>query len=160
MGDFKEIKGFDFYKINKHGVVMRYNKPLKHYLKSGYPFVILCINNKPHNKYIHRLIAENFIPNPDNKPFVNHKNFNPLDYSIENLEWVTQKENIHHSLSAGRYKIGENAYQTRLSKNDIIAIRKEYSEGGCNQTQLGLKYGVVQTTISCIVKRKSFKSID
>ena len=57
---------------------------------------------KEKSTYLHRLIAEAFIPNPENKPCVNHKDCNPLNNNANNLEWVTQKENIHHSIKRGR----------------------------------------------------------
>jgi len=62
--------------------------------KSGY-MRVMCrnINNKRKDLYIHRLVAENFIDNPENKPCVNHKNCHRDDNRAENLEWVTYKEN-------------------------------------------------------------------
>lgn len=54
-------------------------------------------------KYIHRLVAEAFIPNPKNKPNVNHIDFNVKNNSVKNLEWCTQSENILHTMRAGRY---------------------------------------------------------
>lgn len=67
----------------------------------SYPYVSLWCKQVGKNKMIHRLIAEAFIPNPENKPQVNHKNGNKFDYRIENLEWVTISENAIHAFATG-----------------------------------------------------------
>lgn len=68
---------------------------------SGYLSLVLIsvIEGVPKKvcKYVHRLVAETYIPNPDNKPFVNHKNGIKTDNSVKNLEWVTQSENDLHA---------------------------------------------------------------
>ena len=77
---------------------------LKHqYLKKGYPVVKVsgkCLR-------VHRLIAEAFIPNPLNLPFVNHKDGNKINNSVDNLEWCTQKQNVHHALRTGLHPLEE-----------------------------------------------------
>lgn len=59
-------------------------------------------NGKSKKHYVHRLVAKVFIPNPENKPIVNHKDCNTKNNSIENLEWCTQSENIQYSYDLGR----------------------------------------------------------
>lgn len=70
----------------------------------GYKCVHFWINGKMSGAQLHRLIAEAFIPNPDNKPEVNHIDGNPLNNSIENLEWVTHAENIQHAYRNNLFK--------------------------------------------------------
>jgi len=65
--------------------------------RAGYYTVRIYKEGKSHTKYLHRLIAEAFIPNPDNKPEVNHKDGNKLNNSVDNLEWVTHAENMQHA---------------------------------------------------------------
>lgn len=66
---------------------------------SGYQTVQLCRDSKPVECRVHRLIALTFISNPHNKPQVNHKNKNRQDNRVENLEWVTNRENGTHRYS-------------------------------------------------------------
>lgn len=70
---------------------------------NGYPMVSLAKGSIV-NVFVHRLLAEAFIPNPENKPQVNHKDSNKTNYSIENLEWVTNKENAQHHARSSHFK--------------------------------------------------------
>lgn len=86
----------DVYSRDLHGYSGRIKK-LKPEYKRGYTSVTLCYNGKHIHKQIHRLVAEAFLSNPENKPQVNHKNGIRDDNCVENLEFVTRSENIRHS---------------------------------------------------------------
>lgn len=91
---WKEIPNFENYEISTKGNI-RYksNKKEKHksYCRDRY---MVSLNGK--SLYIHRLVAQTFIPNPENYDIVNHIDENPLNNNIENLEWCTHKDNINH----------------------------------------------------------------
>lgn len=92
----KVIKGFDNYTISHNGVVRNKNtmNTKKPYINkdNNYLYVDLWKNNKSYKKPIHRLLAEAFIPNPDNKPTVDHKDGNRQNNSLSNLRWATYSE--------------------------------------------------------------------
>ena len=95
---WKDIKGYEgLYQISSHGRVkslFRYKKILKPALQTkGYFYVSLCKPNK--NFTIHRLVAEAFIPNPDNLPCVNHKDEDKTNNHVDNLEWCTYEYNLN-----------------------------------------------------------------
>ena len=71
--------------------------------RNGYARVYMrnSVTNKRVDRYIHRLVAEAFIPNPDNKPCVNHKDCNRTNNDVSNLEWVTHAENNTQSIKLG-----------------------------------------------------------
>lgn len=69
----------------------------------GYRSAHLYIDGKDYQTPVHRLVAKAFIPNPDSKPQVNHIDANKLNNNVENLEWVTNKENSHHAVSHGLF---------------------------------------------------------
>lgn len=94
------INNYDNYEIDTNGNIYSksYGKYLKPYSNGrGYMMVRLVNNDGKKPFKIHRLIALQFIPNIDNKKFVNHKNGIKNDNRIENLEWVTHSENIKHA---------------------------------------------------------------
>ena len=70
--------------------------------KTGYCDIAIRINGKRKKFYIHRLVAEAFIPNPNNYNIVNHKDENPNNNHVDNLEWCTQSYNIKHGTSINR----------------------------------------------------------
>lgn len=78
--------------------------------------VKLWKNKKMTTHLVSRLIAQTFIPNPENKGYVNHKNGNPLDNSVENLEWVTRSENMRHAFKNGLLQTSKKV--TLVSKTD------------------------------------------
>lgn len=84
--------------VKKNGAIMETETcQLKAANCKGYLFVALSINDKQKLFQIHRLVANAFILNPENKPEVNHKDLNPRNNSISNLEWVTSSENKMYS---------------------------------------------------------------
>lgn len=100
----KEIKNYPGYFVSKNGEVWSSFK--KKYLKQhecfyGYKSVSIKVNKKTKILKIHRLIAIHFIPNPENKPCVNHIDGNKINNSIDNLEWCTYKENSKHAWQTG-----------------------------------------------------------
>ena len=82
----------------------------------GYKQVSLWKNNKNTLYYVHRLVAEAFIPNPDSKPEVNHIDGNRCNNLVENLEWVTSSENSYHASETGLriYTNRLTCYQWRI----------------------------------------------
>jgi hypothetical protein len=96
-----------FYAISESGLILN--------LKSGHPLspsgarylgsVVMLKNGGRKTVYVHRLLAMAFIPNPHNKPCVNHIDEDKHNNSLSNLEWVTQKENVNHGTSLARQSL-------------------------------------------------------
>lgn len=96
--EWRDVPDFDMYEVNAEGQVRRKAQILKPgSIPSGHLTVALCRGKgKPKSMYVHRLVAQAFLDNPDSKPLVNHKNGNPKDNRITNLEWATYSENVAH----------------------------------------------------------------
>lgn len=108
---WKDIKGYEgLYQVSNLGRVkrlkgkyMKSDKLLKQVtLDSGYIAVGLCKHNKAKNFRVHRLVAEAFIPNPEEKPQVNHINEDKTNNMVSNLEWMTAKENNNYGTRTQR----------------------------------------------------------
>lgn len=119
------------YSVDEEGKVKNdiTNKELSPRTQQGYKHVTIYINKKPKSCRIHRLVATAFIPNLENKPYVNHLNGIRSDNRVENLEWVTPSENTQHAVDTGLFKPTREKQVIQYSLNgDKIAIYRSISE--------------------------------
>ena len=121
METWKDIPGYEgCYQVSNTGLVKSLERRVPHGYsgtqffreriltsntrKDGYQYVFLSKNCVQTRFYIHRLVGMMFIPNPNNYPSINHKDGNPSNNVVENLEWCTQGYNIHHAIKVlGKY---------------------------------------------------------
>ena len=127
---WKDIKDYEgLYQVSNLGRVKSLNyrhtgkerilKPGK--AINGYLFVILCKDGKKDIFRVHRMVAETFIPNPENKPEVNHKSENKTDNRVENIEWIWHKDNCNHGTRNER--VSKKLTNGKLSK-PILQLTK------------------------------------
>jgi hypothetical protein len=167
--EMKDIKGYEgYYKISEDGVVKSYDRyvnimrgfkrlmkgrVMRPYIgRDGYYYYLLTVNKKSNHIALHRLLAIAFLPNPENKREVNHINGDRLDNKLSNLEWVTPKENIQHSIRIGtntQCLPGERNPMSKLKPDQVIKIR---SMTGSHQN-IAKVFGVSRRTIGLIKSR-------
>jgi DNA-binding NarL/FixJ family response regulator len=147
-----KIENYPNHIISKDGVVIntKTGNTLKSYIGStGYYMVGLSHNNKSNPKRVHRLIANAFIPNPNNKPQINHINGIKTDNSILNLEWCNHSENMEHAFRIGlANNTGEKNGMSKLNSSKVLEI-KTMLVNGLSQQKIANKFNVSR---SCILK--------
>lgn len=176
---WKEVKGYEgLYEISSIGNIRSLDKYVnsgiknnpKRFIKGcvlktfsdkdGYLYTGLTKDRKKRMLRIHRLVCDAFHDNPENKPQVNHIDGIKDNNFYQNLEWSTLSENRQHAydtgLQNGLSRRGRKCNFTKLSKDTVISIRSEYKKGKIKQKDLAAKYGVSQSAISSILKRKNW----
>lgn len=147
---WRVIKDFPNFEINEFGVVR--NKT-SHYItaqrmnRGGYLFVQLNADGINHIRLVHRLVAEAFIPNPDNLPIVNHIDECCVHNSVDNLEWVSYKENANHGTR-----------NKRIIRNRVDPVDGYDSYGNCvvhysSKHEAARQLGVTEAAIRASIKR-------
>jgi hypothetical protein len=166
------------YTITSDGVISRKStgrilKPCVN-TENGYLYVSLWKDNKGTTHSVHRLVASHFLSNPDNKPFVNHKDSNRTNAALSNLEWCTQSENIQHGYTHGfmsqetrknfdRFEL-ELLLQSVLSGESMTAIAKGAGVGlsrlTINLRKLAVSLGVETALNVELVNQKNKRNIE
>lgn len=109
--------------------------------------------------FVHRLVAMAFIPNPENKEFVNHINGDKKDNRVENLEWVSAKENSEHAVSTGLMKHkGAGNPMSKLTEEKVIKIKRLFFMGSKTK-DLAALFNVSFGAIHLIVNNKRWRHV-
>ena len=164
--EWRWVPGYeDLYMVSNFGNVMSQRsghgsspmgilKPQKN--NAGYLQVNLIKNKKSKNVMIHRIVAAAFIPNPDNKEEVNHKDGNKTNNHTSNLEWVTRSENLRHAYrELGVDLSGRKKTAKKLTKEQILEIYNSTETGQV----LAQRFGVSDTMVYAIKNGKSWRNI-
>lgn len=138
-----------------------------------YQQAVLYYSSKPKTYMIHRLVAQAFITNPQNKPEVNHIDNNPLNNNVSNLEWVTRSENTIHAIAinpafcksfgrrmAHRVPRGEKQHNAKLTDEKILKIRSKYIPNIYSLSRLAEEYQVSKKLVLLIIQNKIWKHLN
>lgn len=151
---WKSIPGFDIYEASNLGRIRSHGKRIiRSLLIDGYPRVD-CYISKYSKKsiYVHRLVALAFIPNPENKPQVNHKDSNRKNNNVSNLEWVTHQENMIHARKSAVRKFKSRA---KIDSDMVNSIRSS----NLSTRKLSVMHGVSRGTVYNIKNRITWTHI-
>lgn len=139
------------YDVSNHGRVRHGSRVLSGSVHLD-NYILVTLHGKQHP--IHRLVAEAFIPNPENKRFINHIDANKQNNSVENLEWCTQSENMKHACENNLQPKGLNAYCGKFTREQREDIKRLWDSGKCSKREIARKYGVSHTCVNDIINDK------
>lgn len=161
---FKPIEGYEEYLVNYKGhiITKKTRRVLKQSLSKKGNYCTVCLSNKDSIK-VHRAVARAFLPNPENKPEVNHKDGIKTNNWVDNLEWCTTQENLQHkkdhnlgkTLKAKISATGQNNSQAVLTPKDVFEIRNSKDSARL----LADIYNVSRQTINDVRARRSWSHI-
>jgi len=162
---FKTIPGFKGrYKASKRGQILSCAPQKGERIisqrpnKDGYYTVTIGTKGRRKALRVYRAVAETYIPNPENKPEINHIDGNKTNNNVSNLEWCTHKENVMHAIATGLFCDGEDHRDAKLTVNDILEIRWLHTLG-YNCAEIGRDYGFGRKHIWNIVNYKKWKNV-
>lgn len=157
-----KVKGHPLYYCDRNGnIYNRWGYMMSPLCNGPYKMVSISEGDgKFQQKSIHRMIAETFIPNPDGKPQVNHKDGNKFNNSVDNLEWVSRSENQKHRFTVlGHNHFGEKNPGCKLTEKKVVEILTSYKTGRTSYSKLARLYNISVSTVHDIVTGVSWNHI-
>lgn len=123
----------------------------------GYPSFNACVGRRKKTLYVHRILAELFIPNPDGKPCINHIDGDKGNFALSNLEWCTHLENMRHAFRTGLAPLptsgpGDLSPAARLTWDDVREIRRLSAAGGRSRASLAAQFQVSTSNVTQIIR--------
>lgn len=123
--------------------------------KRKYLIIVLSNDGVDYSKTVHGIVAKLFVPNPENKPCVNHKDGDKYNNIWTNLEWVTYQENTDHAILLGWNNKGSLHPMAKLNESDVVKVRQMYY-GGENIKNISTYFSVHRETISAIISGRTW----
>lgn len=152
-----------FIEVSEDGDVKSHGRIIKGEIcRNGYRRIHVQHDGNDMKFLVHRLVAEAFIPNPEQLPVVNHIDGNKLNNAVDNLEWCDYSDNLKHAYRTKlRSANGESNNMHKLTAAEVQEIRRIYVKRshGMNSYDLAKKFGVAPKTIQNIVNGKAWKTI-
>lgn len=169
MGEvWKDIDGYvGYYQVSSHGRVRSLPRTVNGRFYKGrvrstklnnkkqYPKISLYVNGVSTYYKVHQLVARSFIPNPENKREVNHIDGNKLNNHIDNLEWVTSKENKEHNKKLGITRIGSRHQNSIINEEIALEIKKMLHQG-VKQKDIAKLFGIGESIVSEVKLEKTW----
>ncbi|MBQ6006033.1 MAG: HNH endonuclease [Selenomonadaceae bacterium] len=170
--DWRDVVGYEgHYQVSNYGRVKSFygnqvlirklvRKPVV--IKDGYIQVSLDKGGSRKCTGVHMVVAQTFIPNPENKPIVNHQNGNPGNNCVWNLNWVTNGENQQHAVEIGTKKIGYNNPRAKLTPDQVRYIRSHYipKDKEFGLSAFSRRFGVGLSTLKRVVNGQGYRNVD
>lgn len=130
-----------------------------HISHNGYYRLKLCISGDSGMHVVHRLVAQTFIPNPLNKPQINHKDGNKLNNCVDNLEWCTAKENNTHAIDTGLKNIVGSRHPQSIINEETAKIIKKLIAAEESLISISKNLSVSYNIVKDISRKKTWRHV-
>ena len=162
---WRPVVGHPKYEVSNYGRVISYKRSKSKFLalhlnRDGYVLVPFCENGSLSKASVHSVVLRAFMGPPPPGHECHHKNDIKDDNRLENLEWLTKKQNIAHRIHRGACGVGSAHPKAKLTEDDVRAILSKYDKferGGIKK--LSVEYGVSFGIVSAIIHRRTWRHI-
>lgn len=164
---WRSVLGYEgLYEVSNlgHVVSVKFNKRKRLNPKPtsrGYKRITLRKDRKRKGVFVHEMVLEAFVSQRPDGLVANHKNGDKSDNRVQNLEWITQKQNVHHAIRKGNFFTprGEQCGPSKLTEKQVLKIRSLFATGNFTKTALAARFDVTDVLVGKIVRHEIWRHI-